>query len=132
MEFLTALAVDQHIAVVWKSRPGHRRSPHASGPRPAARDEGLARIVPDWEATAHPEPEYAFDQELQWQPLLVAWLARRRISPSTFVALCPEAAPAAGPAIPAIEVLSPTLQLVRAQTLLLKSPLGKAFLALQP
>jgi len=29
-------------------------------------DEGLAEAVPDWDTLAQPEPEYLFDQQVQW------------------------------------------------------------------
>ena len=36
----------------------------ARGPPPC--DDGLAGPIPDWDALAQPEPEYLFDQQVQW------------------------------------------------------------------
>ncbi len=48
-------------------------------------DDGLMHAVPDWDALAQPEPEYVFDQQVQWQPSA----GRRRPSPCTPTALDP-------------------------------------------
>jgi hypothetical protein len=36
----------------------------ARGPRPG--DDPPVEAAPDWDALAQPQPEYAFDQQMQW------------------------------------------------------------------
>ena len=33
---------------------------------PPASEDGLADVVSEWDALAPPEPEYLFDQQVQW------------------------------------------------------------------
>ena len=40
--------------------------PIAPARGPPAWDDALADAVPDWDALAQPEPEYLFDQQVQW------------------------------------------------------------------
>jgi len=38
----------------------------APAPGPPAWDDPPAEAVPDWDALSQPQPEYVFDQEVQW------------------------------------------------------------------
>jgi hypothetical protein len=40
--------------------------PIAPARGPPAWNDGLADAIPDWHALAQPEPEYFFDQQVQW------------------------------------------------------------------
>jgi hypothetical protein len=43
-----------------------RPPPTAPARGPSVWDDPLADAAPDWDALAQPEPEYLFDQQVQW------------------------------------------------------------------
>ena len=64
------------IAFITEAAPVQRILTHigepAEPPRiapargPPAWDDSLVEAAPDWDTLAQPQPEYAFDQQVQW------------------------------------------------------------------
>jgi hypothetical protein len=98
------------VAFITEAAPVRRNLKHVGEPAepprispargPPGWNDPPVEAVPDWDALAQPQPEYVFNQEVQWQPPSVVATHKRPAPPCTQV-------PANHPSAPSARTSSP-------------------------